>query len=105
MVREDQTQGVEAVNARTILIYFESFEFVFMTHLLMEVLGCTFTLSRSLQRRDWFIVNGIHLINVTKECLDKVRVDHGKHYLKMSLVFVRSMTSKSLVWMIFTSQF
>ncbi|PUZ45429.1 hypothetical protein GQ55_8G222800 [Panicum hallii var. hallii] len=48
-----------------------------MTHLLMKVLGCTFNLSRSLQRRDRFLVNGIHLIGVTKECLDEVRGDHG----------------------------
>ena len=52
------------------LIYFESFEFVFMTHMLKNVLGCTYTLNRCLQMRDSFMVNGIELIDTTKEQLE-----------------------------------
>ena len=57
------------------LIYFESFEFVFMTHMLKNVLGYTYTLNRCLQMRDSFMVNGIKLIDITKHQLEKMLGD------------------------------
>jgi hypothetical protein len=75
MIGGDHTHGAEAVNALKILIYFESFEFVFMTHMLMDVLGCTSILNRCLQMRDSFMVNGIEIIDITKCRLDKMLGD------------------------------
>ena len=98
-------RNYQAYCARTILTYFESFEFVFKTHLLMKVLEWTFTLSRSLQMRDRFMVNGIHLIDMTKDCLDQKLVDHGWETLLKDVTSFCAMTSKSVIWMIFTSQF
>ena len=63
MVGEDCTEGMEAVKARKILAYFESFEFVFMTRLLFNVLGYTYDLSRCFRIfRDDFIANAIDFI-------------------------------------------
>ena len=75
MIGGDHTHGAEAVNSRKILIYFESFEFVFMTHMLMDVLGYTYALNRSLQMRDSFMINGIKLIDTTKHQLEKMLGD------------------------------
>ncbi|RLM70279.1 hypothetical protein C2845_PM17G12990 [Panicum miliaceum] len=78
MVGEDCTQGMEAVKARKILAYFESFEFVFMTHLLLNVLGYTRDLSRCLRIfRDDFMANGIDLIGLSKNQLYKLRGNNG----------------------------
>ena len=55
MIGGDRTHGAEAVNARKML---------------KNVLGCTYTLNRCLQMRDSFMVNGIELIDTTKEQLE-----------------------------------
>lgn len=70
MIGGDHTHCAEAVNARKLSIYFELFEFVFMTHMLKNVLGCTYTLNRSLQMRGSFMVNGIRLIDNTMHQLE-----------------------------------
>jgi hypothetical protein len=46
-----------------------------MAHFLKKVLGYTFILSRSLQMRDQFMVNGIQLIDTSKELLGLLRGD------------------------------
>jgi hypothetical protein len=52
MVGDDHPQDTEAVNAQTMLVYFESFEFVFMAHLLLTIFGYTNDLNNALQRRE-----------------------------------------------------
>ncbi|KAL6659901.1 hypothetical protein ACP70R_002023 [Stipagrostis hirtigluma subsp. patula] len=77
MVGDDHSQGTEAVNAQTMLAYFESFEFVFMAHLLLAVFGYTNNLSNALQRKDQNIVNAIDLFYLTKAELADLREDDG----------------------------
>ena len=45
---------------------FESFEFVFIAHLMFIILGYTNELSECLQRREQDILNAISLVNVAK---------------------------------------
>ena len=48
---------------------FESFEFVFVAHLMYVILGYTNELSECLQRREQDILNAISLVNVAKRRL------------------------------------
>jgi hypothetical protein len=89
-----------------ILVYIESFEFVFMAHFLKKVLGYTFILSRSLQMRDQFMVNGIQLIDISKELLGLLRGDdQWETLLKDVTNFCVKHDMKVPEWMIFVSQF
>ena len=106
MVGEDCTEGMEAVKARKILAYFESFEFVFMTRLLFNVLGHTHNLSRCFRIfRDDFMANAIDLIGLSKNQLYKLCGNEGWETLLKDVTSFCVMTSKSVIWMIFTSQF
>jgi hypothetical protein len=84
MVGEDCTQGVEAVKARKILAYFESFEFVFMTHLL-NVLGYTYDLSRCFRISEMILwqMPLISLVCQRISCTNCVGMMDGIHFLKM----------------------
>uniref|UniRef100_A0A453ISC7 DUF4371 domain-containing protein n=1 Tax=Aegilops tauschii subsp. strangulata TaxID=200361 RepID=A0A453ISC7_AEGTS len=73
----DPTQSNEAMLAETMLTYFESFDFVFMAHLLQTIFGHTNDLSRALQKKDQDIVNAVELIHLTKIQLQLLRDDGG----------------------------
>jgi hypothetical protein len=78
MVGDDCTQGIEAVNARKLLAYFQSFEFVFMIRLLLNIMGYTAHLSRCFRlSRDDFMVNGIGCIDISKDLLYELHGDDG----------------------------
>jgi molecular chaperone GrpE (heat shock protein) len=51
----------------------ESFDFVFIMHLMIELLSITDSLSRALQRKDQDIVEAMHLIIGVKESLQDMR--------------------------------
>ncbi|CAH9106204.1 unnamed protein product, partial [Cuscuta europaea] len=53
-----------------------SFEFVFILHLMIDVLAVTDDLSQALQRKSQDILNAMHLVSSTKELLQKMR-EHG----------------------------
>ncbi|XP_062213749.1 uncharacterized protein LOC133914723 [Phragmites australis] len=69
--------GTEAISAQTMLTSFESFEFVFMLHLMEEIFGYTDDLCNTLQKREQDIVNAISLVYTTKEQLQLLREDDG----------------------------
>ncbi|XP_062208934.1 uncharacterized protein LOC133910615 [Phragmites australis] len=69
--------GTEAISAQTMLTSFESFEFVFMLHLMEEIFGYTDDLCNALQKREQDIVNAISLVYTTKEQLQLLREDGG----------------------------
>ena len=50
-----------------------SFEFVFILHLMRELLGITDDLSQALQLKSQDILNAMHLVSLTKELLQKFR--------------------------------
>lgn len=54
----------------------ESFEFIFILHLMIIVLGLTNNLSNALQHKDQNIVNAISLIVTVKELIQDLK-DNG----------------------------
>lgn len=76
-IGEDRTSSTEAIQAQTMLTSFESFEFVFMAHLMLTIFGYTDDLSNALQKRDQDIVNAIDLIYLTKTQLQLLWEDDG----------------------------
>jgi hypothetical protein len=77
MVGNDRSFGAECANAQTVLTIFQSYEFVFMAHLMQTVLGFTADLNHALQKRDQDIVNAVELILLTKFQLNQLRQDPG----------------------------
>ena len=52
-----------------------SFEFVFILHLMRELLGITDDLFQALQRKSQDILNAMHLVSLTKKLIQKFRDD------------------------------
>ena len=76
-ISKDQTQSNEAMLAETMLTYFESFDFVFMAHLLQTVFESNNDSSSDLQKKYQYIVNVVELIHLTKIQLLLMRDDGG----------------------------
>ncbi|XP_051201942.1 uncharacterized protein [Lolium perenne] len=72
-----ESKGGEALGAQTMLEVFESFEFVFLLHLMNEIFGYTNGFCNAFQRRDRDIVNVMDLLADTKIELDVLRDDAG----------------------------
>ncbi|XP_074296543.1 uncharacterized protein LOC141626797 [Silene latifolia] len=62
--------------------HLESFEFVFMLHLMKVVYGYTNSLCEALQRKDQDIVNAMTILDLTKEHLTKFRNDGWDQFLQ-----------------------
>jgi hypothetical protein len=73
----NESKGAEANGAQTMLKVFESFEFVFLLHLLNEIFGYTNDLCIALQKREQDIVNAMDLLEFTKVELNVLRQDSG----------------------------
>ncbi|PVH38530.1 hypothetical protein PAHAL_5G279000 [Panicum hallii] len=87
----------EALGAQTMLRVFNSFEFVFLLHLMNEIFGYTNDLCNALQKREQDIVNAMDLLEFTKVELDVLReMLNGKNFLRRSLLFARSIKLKLL---------
>ena len=66
---------------------FESFEFVFVAHLMYVILGYTNELSECLQRREQDILNAISLVNVAKRRMQQLRSDGWDKFLERVTLF------------------
>ncbi|XP_039771791.1 zinc finger MYM-type protein 1-like [Panicum virgatum] len=76
-------KGAKALGAQTMLRVFNSFEFVFLLHLMNEIFGYTNDLCNALQKREQDIVNAMDLLEFTKVELDVLRKDAGwEEFLK-----------------------
>jgi hypothetical protein len=73
IVRIDGTSSEQKLEARVLLDYMQSYEFIFSLHLMRKVLGITNDLSKTLQRKDQDIVNAMSLVNICKERLQMMR--------------------------------
>jgi len=73
----EEHRGIESVRAQIIFTSFESFEFVFVAHLLLTIFEYTEHLCSALQKREHNIVNAIDLVCVTKKRLQSLREDVG----------------------------
>ncbi|RLM87706.1 hypothetical protein C2845_PM04G28810 [Panicum miliaceum] len=77
---KSQSERIKAQNCLTVM---ESFDFVFMAHLLLTIFGYTDELCKALQRRDQDIIDVVELIEMTKFHLQVVREDNEwKIFLK-----------------------
>jgi hypothetical protein len=76
IVKKDSVKPTKNGEAFGLIGKMESFDFVFIMHLMIELLSITDSLSRALQRKDQDIVEAMHLIIDTKEQLQDMR-DNG----------------------------
>lgn len=75
-VNDDATNLAQKTTAAGLIEKMESFEFVFIMHIMRDILGCTNELSHALQRKDQNIVRAADLIDVAKINLQQMR-DNG----------------------------
>ena len=52
-----------------------SFEFVFILHLMIDIMEITYDLCQALQRQSQNIVNAMHLVSTTKILIQKLKED------------------------------
>jgi hypothetical protein len=76
-VEEDGTDDSKRRQASGLLKYFQSFNFAFYLHMMMEILALTNQLSKILQREDKDIINAISDVASTKRGLEKLRTNDG----------------------------
>ncbi|GJS82922.1 zinc finger MYM-type protein 1-like protein [Tanacetum coccineum] len=74
-VENEGNNGSTQNQASGILVYFESFDFVFYLHLMKYIMGLTNILSQALQKRDQDVVEAVSLVKSTKEQLKEFRVN------------------------------
>ena len=77
----------DRVKAQTVMTTFESFEFIFMVHLMCEIFGFTDKLCQALQRREQDIVNAMAFVSMTKEQLQKLRDDGWEDFIQRITCF------------------
>ena len=67
-----------------------SFEFVFILHLMKELLGFTDDLSQALQRKSQDILNAMHLVSLTKNFFKNLEIMDENLFLRVLTHFVAS---------------
>ncbi|XP_071728960.1 uncharacterized protein [Rutidosis leptorrhynchoides] len=72
---EDGSYSSQRAEADTAYRYLISFEFVFILHLVKEIMGRTDILSQALLKKTQDIVNAIRLVSTTKRSLNEFRND------------------------------
>ncbi|BAH91600.1 Os02g0234000 [Oryza sativa Japonica Group] len=80
-VEKDDKDRTNRDQANGLLVYFQSFEFVFYLHLMSTILIITNTLSLALQRKDQDIVNAVKCVKSTRCHLDDLRRDGWENLL------------------------
>jgi hypothetical protein len=81
IVEKDDRDWRNRDQSSNLLVYFQSFDFVFYLHLMLTTLAATNTLSLSLQREDQDIVNAIGCVRSTRQHLDNLRRDEWRKLL------------------------
>ncbi|XP_071718860.1 uncharacterized protein [Rutidosis leptorrhynchoides] len=79
---EDGSYSSQRSEADSAYMYLMSFEFVFILHLVKEIIGRTHTLSQALQKKTQYIVTTIRLVSTTKKVLMNSEMTVGIRYLK-----------------------
>ena len=75
-VEEEDKDRTNRDQALGLLVYFQSFDFVFYLQLMLTILIVTNILSQTLQRKDQDIVNAMHCVKSTRSHLVDLR-GHG----------------------------
>jgi len=87
IVKKDSVKPACTGGALGLIGKMESFDFVFIMHLMIELLGMTDILSRALQRKDQDIVEAMHLITDVKDSLQDIRENGWEPLLKKVKTF------------------
>ncbi|XP_058739937.1 uncharacterized protein LOC131612140 [Vicia villosa] len=67
--------GLNQESSMLLLDVLQSFDFIFMLYMMVEILGFTNDLSVALQKRDQDLLNALSLVNATKQELQEMRND------------------------------
>jgi hypothetical protein len=70
---EKEGKSDKKSQARGLIAYFETFDFVFYLHMMLHILGSANTLSQSLQRKDQDILNAMSCVRGTRNELQNLR--------------------------------
>jgi hypothetical protein len=80
-------KGDKKCQARGLVAYFETFEFVFYLHMMLHILGSANTLSQSLQKKDQDILNAISCVKSTRNELQELRENGWDSLLEKAYLF------------------
>ena len=70
---EKEGKNEKKSQARGLVAYFETFDFVFYLHMMLHILGNANTLSHSLQKKDQDILNAMSCVKSTRNELQELR--------------------------------
>ncbi|GJR67955.1 zinc finger MYM-type protein 1-like protein [Tanacetum coccineum] len=77
----------DQLKAETVSYALESFDFVFLAHLMKRLFGVANDLNYALQKKDQDIVEAMSLVELTKERLQIIRNDGWEDHLKLTISF------------------
>ncbi|GKC31335.1 zinc finger MYM-type protein 1-like protein, partial [Tanacetum coccineum] len=77
----------DQLKAETVSYALESFDFVFLAHLMKRLSGVANDLNYALQKKDQDIVEAMSLVELTKERLQIIRNDGWEDHLKLTISF------------------
>jgi len=86
-----------------LLDMFQSFDFIFMLHMMVEILGITNSLNVALQRHDQDLLNALSLVKYNKDELQELRNDGWEKLCLRLLSHVISLMLMCLIWMLHMS--
>jgi hypothetical protein len=84
--KEGKKDGKKS-QARGLLSYFATFDFVFYLHMMLHILGSADTLSRCLQQKDLDILNAMSNVKSTRNELQRLRDDGWESLLEKVHLF------------------
>ncbi|XP_020684073.1 zinc finger MYM-type protein 1-like [Dendrobium catenatum] len=73
IIKEEVVHDQQSVEADVLIDIMEYFDFIFIMHLMIDILGITNELSQSLQRKDQDIENKMKLVQISKQRLQLLR--------------------------------
>ncbi|KAH7663315.1 hypothetical protein IHE45_14G045100 [Dioscorea alata] len=86
-IEKDGSTYSQRGDARVVLKMIQSFEFIFILHLMKEIMGITDILCQSLQPKSQDILNAMHLVLSTKILIQKLREEGWNRLLENVLSF------------------
>jgi len=75
IIEEDDISLEQKAKICALLNSVQAFEFVFILHLMKNILGITHEFSQALQRSDQYIINAMKLVIVSKQRLQTMKDD------------------------------
>jgi myo-inositol-1-phosphate synthase len=69
IVEKDSSKQEAKVEANQFVKFLQDFDFIFLLHLMKNMLGITNEISLALQRKDQDIENVMSLVKIAKDCL------------------------------------